>query len=51
MQVKAGFVMNIVGIAVMLAWTHSVGVAWFDLSEFPSWAGSALDDNSTQCLI
>ncbi|XP_028412333.1 solute carrier family 13 member 5-like isoform X2 [Dendronephthya gigantea] len=47
---KTGLAMNIIAITVMLAWTHSVGAAWFDLSEFPAWA-EAVDNNSTKCWV
>ena len=48
LQVRAGIIMNIIAITVLLGWTHSVGTLWFDLSEFPSWA-TVDDSNATKC--
>lgn len=46
-MVKPGICMNLIAIAIQLAFINSLGRLVFDLSEFPDWAR---DDNSTSPL-
>ncbi len=42
MQIKAGFLMNIVCVCVICVLTETLGVYMFDLYTFPDWANETL---------
>ena len=43
-QVKAGSVLNIIGVAIVTIFINTYGIVFFGLDQFPDWAKA---DNST----
>jgi hypothetical protein len=39
---KVGFGMNIICVAINIAWLQTFGIYYFDLNEFPDWAKKKL---------
>ena len=51
LQIRAGFLMNIICVCVICVMTETLGVYMFDLYTFPEWANRTETSNNTECIV